>query len=168
MLFSTGRFNKIRYLPFSRKVLSLVLKNRIKNIKSVSQYQDAFEAVVSEVIKNSIKKFSITGIENLDPNKGYLFVANIGAGMACTTFFVLSIFLGTETKRAMPTAVVIGGWTSWLPTAVSYVNLESVLFEGKLMSFSIALPRISVLMQMNYLCQVKRLSYGKVFHMSDF
>ncbi len=76
MLFSTGRFNKIRYLPFSRKVLSLVLKNRIKNIKSVSQYQDAFEAVVSEVIKNSIKKFSITGIENLDPNKGYLFVAN--------------------------------------------------------------------------------------------
>ena len=76
MLFYTGRFNKIRYLPFSRKVLSLVLKNRIKNIKSVSQYQDAFEAVVSEVIKNSIKKFSITGIENLDPNKGYLFVAN--------------------------------------------------------------------------------------------
>ena len=76
MLFSTGRFNKIRYLPFSRKVLSLVLKNRIKNIKSVSQYQDAFEAVVSEVIKNSIKKFSISGIENLDPNKGYLFVAN--------------------------------------------------------------------------------------------
>ena len=76
MLFSTGRFNKIRYLPFSRKVLSLVLKNRIKNIKSVTQYQDAFEAVVSEVIKNSIKKFSITGIENLDPNKGYLFVAN--------------------------------------------------------------------------------------------
>ena len=76
MLFSTGRFNKIRYLPFSRKVLSLVLKNRIKNIKSVSHYQDAFEAVVSEVIKNSIKKFSITGIENLDPNKGYLFVAN--------------------------------------------------------------------------------------------
>ena len=76
MLFSTGRFNKIRYLPFSRKVLSFVLKNKIKNIKSVSQYQDAFEAVVSEVIKNSIKKFSITGIENLDPNKGYLFVAN--------------------------------------------------------------------------------------------
>ena len=76
MLFSTGRFNKIRYLPFSRKVLSLVLKNRIKNIKSVSQYQDAFEAVVSEVIKNSINKFSISGIENLDINKGYLFVAN--------------------------------------------------------------------------------------------
>ena len=76
MLFSTGRFNKIKYLPFSRKVLSFFLKNRIKNIKSVSQYQDAFEAVVSEVIKNSIKKFSITGIENLNPNKGYLFIAN--------------------------------------------------------------------------------------------
>ena len=67
MLFSTGRFNKIRYLPFSRKVLSFVLKNRIKNIKSISQYQDAFEGVVSEVINNSIKKFSISGIENLPP-----------------------------------------------------------------------------------------------------
>lgn len=58
---------------------------------------------------------------------GYLFVANIGAGMACTTFFVLSIFLGTETKRAMPTAVIIGGWTSWLPTAAYYVNVDDVL-----------------------------------------
>ncbi len=76
MLFSTGRFNKIRYLPFSRKVLSFVLKNRIKNIKSVNEYQDAFEAVVSEVIKNSIKTFSISGFENLDPNKGYLFISN--------------------------------------------------------------------------------------------
>ena len=76
MLFSTGRFNKISYLPFSRKILSFVFKNKIKNIKSVSQYQDAFEAVVSEVIKNSINKFSISGIENLDINKGYLFVAN--------------------------------------------------------------------------------------------
>ncbi len=76
MLFSTGRFNKISYLPFSRKILSFVFKNKIKNIKSVSQYQDAFEAVVSEVIKNSINKFSISGIENLDINKGYLFIAN--------------------------------------------------------------------------------------------
>ena len=31
MLFSTGRFNKIKYLPFSRKILSFVLKNRIKS-----------------------------------------------------------------------------------------------------------------------------------------
>ena len=76
MLFSTGRFNKIRYLPFSRKILSLVIKSRIKNIKSVNEYQNAFEAVVSEVIKHSIKKFSVTGIENLDSKKGYLFIAN--------------------------------------------------------------------------------------------
>lgn len=77
---------------------------------------------------------------------GYLFVANIGAGMACTTFFVLSIFLGTETKRAMPTAVVIGGWTSWLPTAVSYVNLESVLFEGETAELREGVPYVRFLM----------------------
>tara|TARA_B100001057_G_scaffold111429_1_gene109541 strand:- start:454 stop:1563 length:1110 start_codon:yes stop_codon:yes gene_type:complete len=76
MLFSTGRFNKIRYLPFSRKILSLVIKTRIKNIKSVNDYQNAFEAVVSEVINNSIDKFSASGIKNLDSKKGYLFIAN--------------------------------------------------------------------------------------------
>merc|ERR1719198_459589 len=66
--------------------------------------------------------------------------------MACTTFFVLSIFLGTETKRAMPTAVVIGGWTSWLPTAVSNVNLESVLFEGETAELRGGVPYVRFLM----------------------
>ena len=32
MLFATGKFNLIRYLPFSRKILSYALKNKIKNI----------------------------------------------------------------------------------------------------------------------------------------
>ena len=51
---------------------------------------------------------------------GYLFVANIGAGMACTTYFILCMFLGVETKRAMPTAIIVGGWTAWLPAAVNF------------------------------------------------
>ena len=55
---------------------------------------------------------------------GYLFVANIGAGMACTTYFILCMFLGVETKRAMPTAVVVGGWTAILPTIMNYVVLD--------------------------------------------
>ena len=55
---------------------------------------------------------------------GYLFVANIGAGMACTTYFILCMFLGVETKRAMPTAIIVGGWTAWLPTVMNYVILE--------------------------------------------
>lgn len=34
------------------------------------------------------------------------------------------MFLGVETKRAMPTAVVVGGWTAILPTIMNYVVLE--------------------------------------------
>ena len=66
---------------------------------------------------------------------GYLFVANIGSGMACTTFFILSLFLGVETKRAMPTAVVIGGWTAWLPTTANYILLEATPYIRFLMIF---------------------------------
>ena len=66
---------------------------------------------------------------------GYLFVANIGSGMACTTYFILSLFLGVETKRAMPTAVVIGGWTAWLPAVANYMLLESTPYIRFLMVF---------------------------------
>ena len=76
MLFSSGKFNHIRYLPFSRKILSYALKNKIKNIDSVDTYQNFFENVVSGVVQKSINKFSASGIKNLDPSKGYLFIAN--------------------------------------------------------------------------------------------
>ena len=77
---------------------------------------------------------------------GYLFVANIGAGMACTTFFVLSIFLGTETKRAMPTAIVVGGWTSWLPTLANYANIDAVLLDGEMLARREGTPYVRFLM----------------------
>jgi hypothetical protein len=54
---------------------------------------------------------------------GYMFVANIGCGMGITTFFLLSMFLGVETKRAMPTAIVISGWTAIAPMAVNLYYL---------------------------------------------
>jgi hypothetical protein len=54
---------------------------------------------------------------------GYMFVANIGAGMGITTFFMLSVFLGVETKRAMPTAIVISGWTAMMPMLVNMYYL---------------------------------------------
>ncbi len=76
MLFATGKFNKIRYLPFSRKLLSLVLKNRIKNINDVNSYQNLFEGIVSGIVQESINKFSIEGIKNLDSEKGYLYISN--------------------------------------------------------------------------------------------
>ena len=76
MLFATGKFNQIRYFPFSRKILSLVLKNRIKNINDVNSYQNLFEGIVSGIVQQSINKFSIEGIKNLDSEKGYLYISN--------------------------------------------------------------------------------------------
>ena len=76
MLFETGEFKNIKYLPFARKILSSVLKNKIKNIHDVESYQDLFESIVSDVVKKSINNFSVSGIENIDPNKGYLFISN--------------------------------------------------------------------------------------------
>ena len=76
MLFATGRFNLIRYLPFSRKILSLSLKNKIKNINDVDSYQNLFEGIVSGIVEQSINQLTIDGIEKLDASKGYLFIAN--------------------------------------------------------------------------------------------
>ena len=76
MLLSTGGFNRLRFLPFSRKILSIFLKNRIKKIKNVADYQNEFESIVSKVINNSINRFTVSGIDNLDKNKGYLFISN--------------------------------------------------------------------------------------------
>ena len=76
MLFSTGRFNKIRFVPFSRKILSFVLKNKVKNINTVIEYQNEFESIVSGVIKKSVNNFSVSGIENIELARGYLFIAN--------------------------------------------------------------------------------------------
>ena len=76
MLFETGEYKHIKYLPFSRKVLGYLLRNKIKNINSVADYQNMFESIVSDVVNKSINNFSVTGIENLDKTKGYLFISN--------------------------------------------------------------------------------------------
>ena len=34
MLFETGEFKNIKYLPFARKILSSILKNKIKKLDS--------------------------------------------------------------------------------------------------------------------------------------
>ena len=76
MLFTTGKFDYVRYLPFSRKILSHLLKKRIKDIDSIKKYQNIFEDVVEDVVKKSITNFTVSGIENIHPDKGYLFIAN--------------------------------------------------------------------------------------------
>ena len=76
MLFETGEFKNIKYLPFARNILSIILKNKIKNINNVEMYQNFFESFVSEVVNKTINNFSISGIENISKDKGYLFISN--------------------------------------------------------------------------------------------
>merc|ERR1719231_1552609 len=42
-----------------------------------------------------------------------------------TTFFLLSIFLGVEHKRAMPTDIIIGAWVNLGPALGNWVVLEA-------------------------------------------
>lgn len=76
MLMQTGKYKNIKYLPFSRNFLSMILKSKIKNIHDISSYQNLFESIVSNVIDKSVNNFSVSGIENLDKDKGYLFISN--------------------------------------------------------------------------------------------
>tara|TARA_B100001142_G_scaffold301660_1_gene327487 strand:- start:11874 stop:12989 length:1116 start_codon:yes stop_codon:yes gene_type:complete len=76
MLFETGEYKFIKNLPFSRKLLSLVLKNKIKGIHDIHSYQNVFENIVNDVINNSVNEFSSTGLENIVHGNGYLFISN--------------------------------------------------------------------------------------------
>ena len=69
MLFETGEFKNIKYLPFARNILSIILKNKIKNINNVEMYQNFFESFVSEVVNKTINNFSISGLENISKDK---------------------------------------------------------------------------------------------------
>jgi hypothetical protein len=55
---------------------------------------------------------------------GYMFLANLGAGVGCTTFLSLSLLLGMETKRAIPTSVACAGWSSLAPLLAYWVYIQ--------------------------------------------
>ena len=66
----------ISLLPFKEKIISLYLKHKTKNISSIIEYQNLFELIVSNVVNQSINSLSVSGLQNLDKNKGYLFISN--------------------------------------------------------------------------------------------
>jgi 1-acyl-sn-glycerol-3-phosphate acyltransferase len=68
--------NLISLLPFKEKIISLYLKHKTKNITSIHEYQNLFESIVSNIVTQSINNLSVSGLENLDKNKGYLFISN--------------------------------------------------------------------------------------------
>tara|TARA_X000000368_G_C23028542_1_gene711387 strand:+ start:875 stop:1990 length:1116 start_codon:yes stop_codon:yes gene_type:complete len=76
MLLETGKYRNMKYLPFSRKFLNMILKSKIKNINDIDSYQNLFESIVDNVIDKTVNNFSVSGIENLEKDKGYLFISN--------------------------------------------------------------------------------------------
>ena len=68
-------------------------------------------------------------------NTGWMFVATIGCGSGIMSFFLLSVFLGVETKRALPTAIVISGWVSALPATRCALFADVMPYVTLLMMF---------------------------------
>ena len=66
-LLETDQYRYLKHIPFSRKILSVILKSKVKNINDIKSYQDLFEGVVLDVIDNTINEFSTDGLENLNP-----------------------------------------------------------------------------------------------------
>ena len=56
--------------------LSIYLKRRFKKITSVDQYQNMYEKIMDKVIKDTCDNFKYNGLDNLKPNKSYLFISN--------------------------------------------------------------------------------------------
>jgi len=57
---------------------------------------------------------------------GLVLVANIAIGNAMATFLSLTLVLGVETRRAIVTGIVAGGWTSLVPFLLHLMALGDV------------------------------------------
>ena len=57
-------------------LLSIYLKHRFKKIKSVDQYQNMYEKIMDNIIKDTCETFHYSGLNNLKPNTSYLFISN--------------------------------------------------------------------------------------------
>lgn len=75
-IIDTKSYPLINKLPFSRMLISLMLWIRVRNIETIREYQDIFEGIVNNIVQTTIDNFSVSGIDNLDKNKSYLFISN--------------------------------------------------------------------------------------------
>ena len=66
----------LQNIPMIEKFVTLFLRRKTKNIKTIKDYQKFFESIVLDVVNKTIDNFSIEGIENIKSGKGYLFLSN--------------------------------------------------------------------------------------------
>ena len=70
---STSKFLSI---PGSSFLVLQLFKNKVKNIKTVDEFQVQVKLVLQSIVKQTIENFSTNVSEILEPNKPYLFISN--------------------------------------------------------------------------------------------
>lgn len=58
--------------PFARKSI----QKEMANVQTVRDFQDKIEPYLAHMIDTTVSRFSVSGIENLNPKQAYLFVSN--------------------------------------------------------------------------------------------
>ncbi|MCY4044520.1 MAG: 1-acyl-sn-glycerol-3-phosphate acyltransferase [Cellvibrionales bacterium] len=61
---------------FLKPVIRFQLARKMRGVNTVSGLQEKIESYVSSMINDTMTSFQVKGIEKLDPNEGYLFIAN--------------------------------------------------------------------------------------------
>ena len=63
-------------IPFFRSAVKILLRSKVKKIRTIDDYQEIFKGLMDQMIKTSISNFTVSGIENLDTDSSYLFISN--------------------------------------------------------------------------------------------
>jgi len=64
------------FKPFLRGRIQNTLKTKIKTIHSIKDFQIALEPTMTRVLQKTTEAFTVSGLENLNPNEAYLFLSN--------------------------------------------------------------------------------------------
>ncbi len=63
-------------IPFIKFFVKQKLISKVKNIHTIDDYQKIFKSLMENVVQESISKFSVNGLENLNQNDSHLFISN--------------------------------------------------------------------------------------------
>ena len=62
--------------PLASYLVSMRLKGAVRGVASVVDFQNFVRAFVERLVASSMESFEVRGLEQLDPEQGYLFVSN--------------------------------------------------------------------------------------------
>ena len=63
-------------IPFIKFFVKQKLISKVKKIHTIDDYQNVFKSLMENVVQESISKFSVNGLENLNQNDSHLFISN--------------------------------------------------------------------------------------------